>query len=109
LEAAEKAFKQARESVGPEADRVWGQLTPTIEYLADNANLYAIKPIVMLDAMRLSMRDAPDQRTRLALGAGLQFNIVMAKLEVGYMRTVRRMPGDQRGNVTTRIIFDRLF
>jgi hypothetical protein len=45
----------------------------------------------------------------MALGGGLQFNVVVAKFEAGYMRTVRRLPGDERGNFVVRLVFERLF
>jgi hypothetical protein len=109
LASAEKAFARAREAVKPEADRLWSQLDPTVGYIADHANLYSVKPIVMFDAMRLSARGEPDYRTRLALGGGLQFNIVVAKFEVGYMRTIRHLPGDQRGNFVARMAFEKFF
>lgn len=109
LASAEQAFASAREAVKPQADKLWSQLDPAIGYISDQANLYAVKPIVMFDAMRLSARGGPDNRTRLGLGAGLQFNIVVAKVELGYMRTIRRLPGDQRGNFVARMVFEKFF
>lgn len=109
LAAADEVFEQHRQAVKPEADRVWKRLTPTIEYIADHANLYAIRPLIMFDAARITARDTIGQRMRLAFGGGLQFNVVVAKFEVGYVRTVRRMPGDESGNFTIRMLFERLF
>lgn len=109
LVAADKIFEEKRQEVTPEADRVWKRITPTIEYIADHANLYAIRPLITFDAARISDRNIPDQRTRIALGGGLQLNIVVAKFEVGYVHTVRRMPGDQRGNFNIRMVFEKLF
>ncbi|MEP6920603.1 MAG: hypothetical protein ABI967_05710 [bacterium] len=109
LDAADKVFERERQTVQPEADRVWQRLTPTIEYIADHANLYAVRPLIMFDAARSTAREDTEQRTRLALGAGIQFNVVVAKFEVGYVRTVRRLPGDERGNFTIRMLFEKLF
>ncbi|HJQ32908.1 MAG TPA: hypothetical protein VJ866_12040 [Pyrinomonadaceae bacterium] len=109
LQRAEEAFEKARKEVKPEADKVWARLTPTINYIADNANFYSVKPLIMFDAANLSARGEPDQRTRLALGGGLQLNVVVAKFQVGYLRTVRRVPGDERGNFVIRMVFEKLF
>ncbi len=109
LENAERAFDAARTAVMPEADKLWNQLTPAIHYITDRANLFAIKPVVMFDAARLSLNGEPRQKTRLALGGGLQFNVVVAKFEVGYLRTLRRIAGDERGNFIVRLLFEKIF
>lgn len=109
FEEANRAFESARISVMPEAEKVWSRLTPAVEFIADKANLYSIKPLVLFDAANISASGAPRQRTRLALGTGLQFNVVVAKFETGYMFTVRRQPGDSRGNFFLRMVFEKLF
>jgi len=109
LAAADRAFEEQRRLVQPEADRVWKSLTPTIEYIADHANLYAIRPLIMFDAARIIARETPNQRMCVALGGGIQFNVVVAKFEVGYQRTVRSMPGDQKGNFVVRMVFEKFF
>ena len=80
-----------------------------VGYITDHANIYAIKPIVMFDAARLSAPEATHERTRLALGDGLQLTVVVAKFEVGYLRTLNRALGDQRGNFVVRMIFEKFF
>lgn len=109
LTQAEKAFEAARIPIIPEADALWRTLTPTVDYIADNANIYSIKPLLMFDAAHISAVGGPGARTRLAVGGGLQFNVVIAKFELGYMRAVRRMPGDGRGNFVVRMVFEKLF
>jgi hypothetical protein len=109
LQNAERAFDEARVAVLPEADKLWSQLTPAIHYIADRANLFAVKPVLMFDAARLSLNDGPRQKTRIALGGGLQFNVVVAKFEVGYLRTIRRIEGDERGNFIVRLLFEKIF
>jgi hypothetical protein len=109
LAAADEVFKDKQQAVTPEAEKVWKRLTPTIEYIADHANLYAIRPLMMFDAARITARDSPSQRTRLAFGGGIQFNVVVAKFEIGYVRTVRRIAGDQKGNFVVRMLFEKLF
>jgi hypothetical protein len=109
LAAAEKVFEEKRKAAVIEGDRVWNRLTPTIEYIADHANLYAIKPLMMFDAARIASDEGLDQRVRLGLGGGIQFNLVVAKFELGYVRGVRRLPGDQKGNFVIRLLFEKLF
>ncbi len=109
LKNAERAFDEARVAVIPEADKLWNQLTPAIHYITDRANLFAIKPVVMFDVARLSLPGETNQKTRMALGGGLQFNVVVAKFEVGYLRTVRRIAGDSRGNFIVRLLFEKIF
>jgi hypothetical protein len=109
LAAAEQAFELERQVVMPQADRLWARITPTIAYIADHADLYSVRPLLMADAARLSDGRTVDQRTRLALGGGIQFNVVVAKFEVGYLRTVRSLPGDQKGNFVIRMLFEKLF
>ena len=63
----------------------------------------------MFDAARITARETPNQRMCVALGGGIQFNVVVAKFEVGYQRTVRSMPGDQKGNFVVRMVFEKFF
>jgi len=109
LRKADAALEENKRKLQPEADRIWQQITPMVNYVADHANLYAIKPIVMFDAASVSLPDLPDQQTRLAFGGGLQLNVVFAKFELGYLRTIRRLPGDQRGNFVVRMVFEKFF
>ncbi|MES2732329.1 MAG: hypothetical protein V4714_11285 [Bacteroidota bacterium] len=119
LASAKKAFQQARVDVQPETDKVWRKLTPTINYIADYANLFAIKPIVMFDVAGISTSSRATEppstsaesntRTRMAVGGGLQLNVAVAKFEVGYLHTLRYQPGDDQGNFVVRLIFEKLF
>ncbi|HVF27919.1 MAG TPA: hypothetical protein VM943_06755, partial [Pyrinomonadaceae bacterium] len=109
LRAAREAFVREGENVRPEADKIWDEITPITNFVADNANIYSVKPLVMFDAARVRAPDAFDNRTRLAAGAGLQLTVVVAKFEVGYLRTVSRLPGDDRGNFIMRLVFQNLF
>ena len=109
LRRAEAAFVLAQDRFRPEADRIWREITPMVRYISDNANLYALKPVVMFDAAHVAVPGATHQRVLFALGGGLQFTIVVAKFEAGYLRTLNRLPGDERGNFIVRMIFERLF
>ena len=100
--AAEIAQKRAEKIVGKE-------IKPTIEFIADKANIYAFKPLIMFDAARINSPGSIDNRTRFAIGGGLQFTIVVARFEAGYLRTIRRLEGDSHGNFILRLVFQNLF
>ncbi|HEX6648574.1 MAG TPA: hypothetical protein VF075_03515 [Pyrinomonadaceae bacterium] len=78
-------------------------------FMADQANIYSFKPLLMFDAARLNAPDAVNNRTKFAVGGGVQFTLVIAKFEAGYMRTLRPVPGDDKGNVVLRLFFQNLF
>lgn len=78
-------------------------------FIADEANIYSVKPLFMFDAARLNAPATTDNKTRFAFGAGLQFTVVIAKFEAGYMRTLNPVPGDNKGNFVTRLFFQNLF
>jgi hypothetical protein len=63
----------------------------------------------MFDAARINAPSALNNRTRFAVGGGLQFTIVTAKFEAGYMHTVRPLPAESRGNFVFRLYFQNLF
>lgn len=78
-------------------------------FIADQANVYSLKPLFMFDGARLNAPGAVNNQTRFAVGGGLQFTIVIAKFEAGYMRTLHPLPGDQKGNFVVRLFFQNLF
>lgn len=82
---------------------------PTVDFLADRANLFAVKPLFLFDVANIrGMADA-GPRTRFGIGGGVQFTLVIARFEVGYLRTVRALPGDNKGNFFLRLTFQNLF
>ena len=89
-----------------EAESVFRHITPVVEFLADQANLYALKPLLMVDASQMT-RNGSD--VRLGVGGGLQLTIVVARLEVGYVGSVLRQRGDDAGNAVFRLTFQNLF
>ncbi|MGH9942112.1 MAG: hypothetical protein ACRD9R_07130 [Pyrinomonadaceae bacterium] len=91
------------------ARKIIDEIRPAVAFIADQANIYSIKPLLMIDAARIESRGFPDNKTRLAFGGGLQLTIVVAKFEAGYIRTVRRVEGDPRGNFVMRLVFQNLF
>lgn len=109
LKNASDAYMAAQREVTPEADKVWRGITPITDFVADQANLYSIKPLIMFDAARIKAGESLNNRTRYALGGGLQLTIVIAKFEIGYMHTLNRSSGDSSGNVVARLVFQNLF
>lgn len=98
--SAVEAEKQAR--------RILGEVTPAAHFVIDQANLYSIKPLLMVDAAGLSGQGASSE-TWLAVGGGIQLTVVTAKLEAGYMRTVSGPTFGQQGNAFVRLVFQNLF
>jgi hypothetical protein len=71
LEAALEAPGKTDAEVQAEADTVFREITPIVDFIADYANLWALKPLLLVD---LSQMNAPRSRDtlRLGVGAGLQ-------------------------------------
>src|SRR5258705_6325008 len=97
------------EAAQKEAKRIVRQIRPAVNFIADQANIFSIKPLLMFDGANLKVPSSVNNRTRFGIGGGLQLTIVVAKFEAGYMRTVRSLPGDKKGNFVTRIVFQNLF
>jgi hypothetical protein len=92
-----------------QAAKVFRSVAPAMRYLAEKANLYAVKPLLMFDVGRVGDAGLANQRSRVAIGGGIQVVIAVARFEAGYMRGVRRLPGDPRGNFIARLVFQNLF
>ena len=90
------------------ARATYGEVKPAIEFIADFANVYALKPLLLFDVAGIEA-PATGHSTRVAVGGGLQATIVTAKLEVGYMHTIVGEPGDRPGNFFARLVFQNLF
>ena len=90
-----------------QAGAVLDEVKPATHFLIDYANLYSIKPLLMFDAGGLSRNGTA--QTWLAAGGGIQLTIVIAKLEVGYMRTISGPTLGSGGNTFFRLVFQNLF
>ncbi len=90
-----------------EADRILGEIRPATDYIVNEANFYALKPLLMFDAAGLS--GAAGKSTWSALGGGIQLTVVTAKFELGYMRTLTGPTGGRQGNLSMRLVFQNLF
>lgn len=96
------------EEAQSKARRELKSINSILGFIADQANIYSVKPLFMFDVARLNAPEG-DSQNRFGLGGGLQFTIVIAKFEAGYMRTLSPQPGDKRGNFVMRLIFQNLF
>ncbi len=84
-------------------------IAPTVNYLADRANIYAIKPMLLFDIAQISGKDGLGSRTWAAMGAGLQVNVVNGRLETGYMQTITPASDSSNGNFFLRVVFQDFF
>ncbi len=94
----------------PEAQRrareVFGEIQPAAHYIIDRANVFALKPLLLLDVATLE--SATQSESWTAAGAGVQLTVVTAQLDVGYMRTVSGA-ARSKDNLFLRLAFERLF
>jgi hypothetical protein len=104
----------ARQGLPPDeataqARGTWKEIQPVADFIADQANLFSVKPLLMLDVAQILAAAAGESRVRVAIGGGLQLTIVVARFEIGYLYAVQRAPGDDRGNLFARLTFQNLF
>jgi hypothetical protein len=83
-------------------------ITPTINYLADRANIYSIKPILLFDVAQISGSDG-GSKIWAGVGGGVQMNVVNARLETGYMQTISPATDSSNGNFFLRFLFQDFF
>jgi len=107
LISALKQQGMSRDEAVAEADRTLGAIRPATDFIIDEANFYAIKPLFMFDAGGLS--GAGNDATWTAAGGGIQLTVVTAKFEVGYMHTLSGPISGARGSVFLRLVFQNLF
>lgn len=84
------------------ARAIYGEVQPAIGFVADRANVYALKPLLLCDLA------GADDRVSAAVGGGLQLTIVTAKMELGYMQTIAGAR-EGSGNFFGRIVFENIF
>lgn len=110
LDAAEAALSAAKARVRPEVEDLFRrEILPVTHFIADHANIIAVKPLLLFDAAHLGLSGSSVNRTRYGLGGGLQIDIVLARFELGYIATLHRTPGDARGNFLGRLVLKRFF
>src|SRR5690606_5527813 len=89
------------------ATAIFEGIRPAAHFVIDQANVFAVKPLLMFDVAELNF--SPGRETWTAAGLGFQLTIVTAKFEAGYMRTLSGPTFGGRGNVFARLGFERLF
>lgn len=97
----------SREAARAKADSILEEIRPASDYIIDQANLYAVKPLLMFDAGGLT--SATGRSTWTAAGGGVQLTIVTAKFELGYLHTLSGPTPNHSGNMFARLVFQNLF
>ncbi len=92
-----------------QAKAAFQEIAPATHYMVNDANLFSIKPLLMFDAAGLRDSGNHLSETWLAAGAGVQLTVVIAKFELGYMRTLSGPTFGARGNIFARLVFENLF
>jgi hypothetical protein len=90
------------------ARQILQEVTPATHFIIDDANLYSIKPLLMVDAAGLSGQGGSSE-TWVAAGGGIQLTVVTATFEAGYMRTLSGPTFGKEGNAFVRLVFQNLF
>ena len=106
----EAAAVKAAPIVEEQVNKIIGkEIEPIIQFISRRANIFAVKPLVMLDAAQLGGVEGERRRIRFAAGGGLQLVVVVARAEFGYMRSLPSIPGESKGNFVFRLTFQNLF
>ncbi len=106
----EAAAVKAAPIVEEQVNKIIGkEIEPIIQFISRRANIFAVKPLVMLDAAQLGGVEGEGRRIRFAAGGGLQLVVVIARAEFGYMRSLPSIPGESKGNFVFRLTFQNLF
>jgi carboxypeptidase family protein len=107
---AQQKYAAAKEKFAPAVNSLWSNdIAPVANYIADRADIYSIKPLLMFDAAYVNGPDNINHQPRYSAGGGIQLNVVIARFEAGYLHTLHRASGDNRGNFIMRLIFRNLF
>jgi len=109
LNNATAALAAAKAKVQPQIEDLFNkEILPITDFIADHANIFALKPLVLFDVAHLGQRGIATP-TRYGMGGGVQVDIVLARFELGYVAALKRLPGDPRGNFFGRLVLRRLF
>jgi hypothetical protein len=96
-----------QEQASERADEVIGEIQPVSHYVINDPNVFAINPLLIVDAANLSTSQA--SQSWAAMGAGLQAIVLTARSEAGYAQTLHGPTFGTRGTVFGRLIFQRSF
>jgi hypothetical protein len=110
LAAAEEHLRNSTDTIRPDVEKLFDrEILPITNFIADHANIIAVKPLAMFDVAHLALKGTAAHNTRYGFGGGLQIDVVMARFELGYMAALNRIPGDPRGSLVGRLILRRFF
>ncbi|MCE9660885.1 MAG: hypothetical protein K8R60_20350 [Burkholderiales bacterium] len=91
-----------------QAEAALAEVKPAVHFLVDRASLFAVRPLLLVDAAGLS--DGADSARWLAVGAGIGVTVVTARFEAGVMRTVSGPAiAGGRSAAFLRVVFQNLF
>lgn len=108
LAAAEADLTAAKAAVKPGIEDLFNsEILPITDFIADHANVFAVKPLFMFDAGYLRLPGS--STTRYAAGGGLQLDVILARFEFGYLARLSRTRADPRGNLVARLVLKRFF
>lgn len=83
-------------------------IRPTLNYLADRANVFSIKPMLLFDIAGINDQ-LLNNKVWTAAGLGLQITIVIARLEAGYMHTISPAVDASKGNFFLRFVLQNFY
>lgn len=93
-----------------EQDRVMSAIRPAVHFIADDANLWSLKPIALFDYVRTHAADSPvPDMSWPAVGAGVQLETVTAQLQAAYVHSLPEAAHPRVGNFVFRLLFQNLF
>jgi len=96
------------EEARSQAKAAFAEIQPAARYIIDDAYLYALRPLLMLDTAELRGGLGGASARWTALGAGVSATFTVARFEAGYMRTVSG-PEPRSGAGFMRLVFQNLF
>jgi hypothetical protein len=81
-------------------------IRPTLDYLADKANIYSIKPLLLFDVAQINLAE---NKTWIGAGIGVQVTLVVARLDLGYMQTLSPSDDSGKGNLFLRFTLQNFY
>jgi hypothetical protein len=110
LQTAEALLSAAKTRVRPQIEEIFvHDILPVTNFIADHANIIAVKPLLMFDVASLNAQTGLGSVRRWSAGGGLQLDVVLARFEVGYLAALKRGDGDPKGSLVARLVLKRLF
>ncbi len=93
-----------------EQKRVMKAISPAVHFIADQANIWSIKPVALFDyAHTWSRPQLNSSEAWPAGGGGIQLTIVTAQFQAGYIHSFDNGQNPGSGNFILRLTFQNLF